>query len=340
MASGVLICRCATIIASIMVNDMDNSLSTLWRVVVTDCVGYPEPGSIEQSELGPEYEVVVADATTEEEVVAAAGTVEGLFVNMAPITKNVLHSLPKLRALVRYGVGMDNVDCDEAAVLGIAALNVPDYAVEEVAQHAASMVIARARRLAEYDAAVKGGAWGPDIVATPVPPDEDTVGIAGFGNIGRRTGQILSSVGFPVIAWDPYVPAESFAGVQRAASLAELASRIRHLSLHLPATEATIGMVNRALLDELGPQGHLVNTGRGPIVDEGDLLAALDDGAIAWASLDVWTTEPPVGMTARLVAHRRVTASPHVAYLSTQSQGRLRRLAARRLKAALEAGRR
>ena len=203
-------------VTSIMVTDVDDSLTGSRRVVVTDCVGYPEPGSIEQSELGPEYQVVVANATTEEEVVAAAGTVEGLFVNMAPITKNVLHSLPKLRALVRYGVGMDNVDCDEAAALGIVALNVPDYAVEEVAQHAASMIIARARRLAEYNAAVKGGAWGPDIVAAPAPPDEDTVGIAGFGNIGRRTGQILGSVGFPVVAWDPYVPAASFAGVERA----------------------------------------------------------------------------------------------------------------------------
>jgi phosphoglycerate dehydrogenase-like enzyme len=97
-------------------------------------------------------------------------------------------------------------------------------------------------------------------------------------------------------------------------------------------------MVNRAVLVELGPQGHLINTGRGPVVDEGDLLAVLDEGAIAWASLDVWPTEPPVGTTARLVAHRHVTASPHVAYLSTQSQGRLRRLAARRLKTALETG--
>ncbi|MGO9963856.1 MAG: NAD(P)-dependent oxidoreductase [Acidimicrobiales bacterium] len=319
---------------------MNRSLSALRRVVVTDCVGYPEPGSIEQRELGADYELVVAEATTEDDVVASAESAEGLLVNMAPITKRVLRSLPKLRALVRYGVGMDNVDCDEASVLGIAALNVPDYAVEEVAQHAASMVIARARRLAEYDAAVKGGAWGPDVVTAPLPPDEDAVGIAGFGNIGRRTGQILSSIGFPVFAWDPYVPAEAFAGVQRVLSLAELASRVRHLSLHLPATEATTGMVDRELLGQLGSAGHLVNTGRGPVVDEQTLLAALNEGAIAWASLDVWTTEPPVGLTAQLVAHSRVTASPHVAYLSTQSQGRLRRLAAVRLKAALEADQR
>jgi D-3-phosphoglycerate dehydrogenase len=335
-----VVCRDAPgIISAIIVNDVSPSLIALRHVVVTDCAGYPAPGSIEQAELGANYQVVVADATTEEEVVALAGSAEGLFVNMAPITKNVLRSLPKLRALVRYGVGMDNIDSDEAAVLGIATLNVPDYAVEEVAQHAASMVIARARRLAEYDAAVKGGAWGPTIVTAPVPPHEDAVGIAGFGNIGRRTGQVLSSVGFPVIAWDPYVAAESFAGVQRVPSLEELASRVRHLSLHLPATEATIGMVDRELLGELGPEGHLINTGRGPVVDEDALLAALNTGAIAWASLDVWATEPPIGLTAELVAHPRVTASPHVAYLSTQSQGRLRRLAALRLKAALEADR-
>jgi D-3-phosphoglycerate dehydrogenase len=328
------------IVPAIIVNEVNPSLSALRRVVVTDCAGYPSPGSIEQAELGADYQVVVANATTEMEVIASAESAEGLFVNMAPITKNVLRSLPKLRALVRYGVGMDNVDFDEAAVLGVAALNVPDYAVEEVAQHAASMVFARARRLGEYNAAVKSGAWGPDIVTAPVPPHEDAVGIAGFGNIGRRTGQILSSAGFPVFAWDPYVPADSFAGVQRVLSLAELASRVRHLSLHLPATETTIGMMHRELLGELGPEGHLVNTGRGTVVDEGALLSALNEGAIAWASLDVWTTEPPVGLTAQLVAHPRVTATPHVAYLSTQSQERLRRLAAIRLRAALESDRR
>jgi D-3-phosphoglycerate dehydrogenase len=98
-------------------------------------------------------------------------------------------------------------------------------------------------------------------------------------------------------------------------------------------------MVDRGVLEELGPEGHLVNTARGAVVDEAALLAALDDGAIAWASLDVWRTEPAVGLTAQLVAHRRVTATPHIAYLSTKSQGRLRHLAASRLKAALEADR-
>jgi D-3-phosphoglycerate dehydrogenase / 2-oxoglutarate reductase len=315
----------------------ESSADTLRRVVVTDCVGYPAPGSIEREGLGAGYEVAIAGATTEEEVIEVALEAEGLFVNMAPVTKKVLRALPKLRALVRYGVGMDNVDCDEAAVLGIAALNVPDYAVGEVAQHAVSMVIARARRLIEFDKAVKAGAWGPDIIPAPVPSDEDTVGLAGFGNIGRRTAEILRANGFPVIAWDPYVPEDAFVGVERVLSLAELVGRARHVSLHLPATEATIGMVNREILDKLGPEGHLVNTGRGPVVDEAALLTALDAGAIAWASLDVWATEPPNEATARLVVHPRVTATPHVAYLSTQSQARLRRLAALRLKAALEA---
>jgi D-3-phosphoglycerate dehydrogenase len=285
--------------------------------------------------LGDDVDLVVASATTEVGVVAASDGADGLLVNMAPITARVLESLPQLRALVRYGVGMDNVDVEAAARRGILALNVPDYCVEEVAHHAVAMISAVARRLVPFSAGVRGGMWTPSLAAPPLPPGDDPVGIVGLGRIGRRTAALAAALGHPVRAFDPYLPADAFGQVPRAASLEDLAGSVNHLSIHVPLNHETRGMVGSAALDALGPAGHLVNTARGAVVDQAALVAALDAGTIGWASLDVLPTEPPAGLSGALVAHPRVTATPHIAYLSTASFPRLREFAARRLRDAL-----
>lgn len=307
------------------------------RVVITDCVGYPEPGGIESVELGEGVELVVGSATTEEEVLEVAAGADGLLVNMAPITAGVLEGLPRLRALVRYGVGMDNVDVEAAARCGVVALNVPDYCIDEVAHHAVAMISAVARRLVPFSAGVRGGAWSPTLAAPPLPAGADPVGIVGLGRIGRRTATLAAVLGHPVYAFDPYLGDRAFDGVRRVDSLVELAAAVNHLSLHVPLSDETRGMVAAPVLAALGPAGHLVNTARGGVVDQAALLSSLDAGSLGWASLDVLPSEPPAGLSGALVAHPRVTATPHIAYLSTASFPRLRRLAARRLHEALVA---
>ena len=305
------------------------------RVVITDCFGYPDPGVIEANELGEDIELIIGAARSEEEVLHVAAGADGLLVNMAPVTAAVLGQLPRLRALVRYGVGMDNVDVAAAAARGIAALNVPDYCVDEVAHHAVAMIAAVARRLVPFSTGVRGGAWSPTLADPPLPADDDPVGIVGYGRIGRRTAALAAALGHPVLVFDPYLPDDVLGGMPRAASLAELAEVVNHLSIHVPLNDETRGLVDGEVLAALGAFGHLVNTARGAVVDQAALLTALDAGAVGWASLDVLPSEPPAGLSGALVSHPRVTATPHIAYLSTASLPRLRQFAARRLLDAL-----
>jgi phosphoglycerate dehydrogenase-like enzyme len=169
--------------------------------------------------------------------------------------------------------------------------------------------------------------WTTAGITPPLPPSDDPVGIVGYGRIGREVAARVRALGFPVHAWDPYV-AEFPADVQRHQDLAELAAAVNHLSLHVPATDVSRGIVGADTLRALGSNGHLVNTARGALVDEAELLAALDSGELGFASLDVLGSEPPVGTAARLASHERVLVTPHIAYLSTDSLPRLRQRAA------------
>jgi D-3-phosphoglycerate dehydrogenase len=287
--------------------------------------------NVERTVLGDRTELRFATAKTGEQVITAAADAVGLLVQWAPITDNVVSSLPRLKYIVRYGIGLDNIDLVAARRRGIEVRNVDDYCIDEVAAHAAAMILSRSRRLALYDAQVKSGSWLPDEVENPRQLVEDPVGLVGYGRIGRSVARALVGIGYPVAFWDPYVDStteQGPAGVSRVDDLADLARSVRHLSLHLPATDQTAGMVDGPILRSLGPDGHLVNTSRGALVDETDLLSCLNAGTLGWASLDVLRTEPPQGVSAQLAYHNRVTVSPHVAYRSTRSTDRLRHQAA------------
>lgn len=306
-------------------------------VAITDCRGFPDPGALEQQALGDDVDVRVGDVMTEDDVVRHATDADGIMVNMAPVTASVLERLPRLRAVVRYGVGMDNVDTRRAAELGVVALNVADYCVSEVAHHAVSMISATGRRLPWFARSVVEGEWSSAVAPPPVPVEKDPVGIVGFGRIGQRAAAMASALGHPVVAYDPYVPASRFTHIRRATSLHALAEEVNHLSLHTPLDDSTRGMVDADVLRLLGPDGHLVNTARGGLVDDGALLDVLNQQSLLWASLDVLPTEPPTGAMLELARHPRATVTPHVAYLSTESLPRLRTRAAGKLRSALDA---
>lgn len=299
------------------------------QVVVTDS-DFPRD-RLEANVLGPGFEVTYAQARTPEEVVAVARDADGLLVQWARVDGSVIRSLPRLRAIVRFGVGLDNIDREAAAASGIKVSNVPDYCIDEVASHACAMIAADARRLGAYDASVKRGEWAERRVSPPIPSWEDPVGIAGFGRIGEALARKLIALGHPVHVYDPFL-AETDLPVVSAESLTQLAKAVNHLSLHMPAGPETVRSCGAEVLAALGPEGHLINTSRGSLVDERALLNALDGGGIRWASLDVVSVEPPgTDLTLALARHARVTCTPHVAYLSTQSETRLRQLAAKRL---------
>ncbi len=246
-------------------------------------------------------------------------------------------SLPRLRAIVRYGVGLDNIDLEAADERGLIVRNVANYCIDEVADHALAFIVSANRRLGWFDRSVKRGEWAAASSPTPLAPRSDPVGLAGYGRIGRALGLRLRALGFPVLVWDPLATGK-IEGATRVETLIELAARSNHLSLHIPLSAATQSLVDGPVLSALGPLGHLVNTARGGLVDERSLLAALQDERLGWASLDVLGSEPPRGTALELIRHSRVSGTPHVAYLSTDSPSRLRRLAAQALRDALASG--
>ena len=295
------------------------------HIVITDSnLG---DGSHERAVFGDGYKLTICGVTTEDAVLDAARTADGLLVQWAPITERVLAGLPRLRAIVRYGIGLDNIDLAAAAARGVTVSNVDDYCLAEVSDHAVASIYAHNRRLTVASRQVAASGWSTAGIAAPLPPGADPVGIAGFGRIGREVAQRAAKLGFPVHVWDPYV-GELPDGVTGHDTLPELAGAVNHLTLHMPSAAQTHRIVDGAVLRALGPGGHLVNTARGALIDEPALLAALDDGEIGFASLDVLASEPPADVSARLADHARVLVTPHIAYLSTVSLPQLQRRAA------------
>ena len=281
----------------------------------------------EREALGPGVDIRSASARSPEEVIAAAENADGLLVQWAPITEAVIGSLPRLRAIVRYGIGLDNIDLEAAQRSRVLVSNVPDYCIDEVAEHTVALILSLARRIPALSNAIKAGGWAPDLVSTPRRFSQQSVGLVGFGRIGRLVAQKCAAEGFQTLAWDPFLDTEAFGGISRCSTLEELAFHSDFLSLHVPATDETTHLVGAEVLAALGTHGYVVNTARGALIDEVALLEALDSGRIAGAGLDVVVTEPPTGTSLRLVQHDRVVATPHIAYLSTTSLTTLKRRA-------------
>jgi len=273
-------------------------------------------GRIEREVLTPEFELSVSDVKTEDEVIAAAAGAAGLLVQWAPITDRVLGELPELRAVVRYGIGLDNIDLDAAAARGVAVHNVDDYCLDEVADHSVASIYAHNRRLAFAGRRVVEEGWSLAGIPQPLPPGKDPVGIAGFGRIGREVAARATALGFPVHVWDPFVKAFP-RDVTAHEQLVDLAAAVNHLTLHMPLTADTAAMIGGPVLGALGASGHLVNTARGGLVDEAALLAALRDGRIAGAAVDVYDVEPlPADHPFRSAPN--VLATPHIGYVSEE----------------------
>jgi D-3-phosphoglycerate dehydrogenase len=229
---------------------------------------------------------------------------------------------------------------ESCKVRRIMVANVPDYCMDEVADHTVGLFLACVRKIPRLHAGVKGGTWSVDL-AKPMPRLQGKrYGLFGFGNIAQRVAKRVQAFGLHVMAFDPYVPAELFAAQQvaRAASLDDLLRAADFLSVHAPLTEETRGILDAVRLKLLKPTAILVNTSRGPLINEADLLMALRDGTIAGAGLDVLTDEPPVFPLA-LAALDNVVLTPHTAWYSDDAMPELRRKASAEIARTLTEGR-
>jgi D-3-phosphoglycerate dehydrogenase / 2-oxoglutarate reductase len=235
-----------------------------------------------------------------------------------------LERLGACRAIVRYGVGLDNVDIDVAQELGIAVGNVPEYGHEEISNHAIALLLALSRKLFAFDAAVRRG--GTDI---PAPQSvarlsRRTLGLVGYGRIGRRVAEKARAFGLAVVAYDPYAGADADVELLE---LDELLARADILSLHVPLTPETRHMIGARELALLAPGSLVINIGRGGLVDEEALVAALRGGHLAGAALDVTEIEP-LPLDSPLLDAPNLVLTPHVAWVSDVALDDLKRLTA------------
>lgn len=266
--------------------------------------------------------------TTEDEAVKAVRGADVVLVNFAPITERVLAAMNAGATVVRYGIGFDNVNVDAARRLGVAVANVPDYGSDTVADHAAAMILTLLRRLPHYDRSIRVDGWCPPASVGPVPSfSSTTVGLVGVGRIAQSLAGRLAGFGFDLVGYDPMVPAEvaEAAGV-RLVSMEDVAGQSHAVSLHVPASPETHHLVNAAFIARMRDGAVLVNTSRGPLVDEHDLAAALTEGKLAGAALDVFDPEP-LAADSPLRGCPTALFTPHAAFYSTESLHNLQRLA-------------
>jgi phosphoglycerate dehydrogenase-like enzyme len=226
----------------------------------------------------------------------------------------VFDAAPQLRVIARVGVGTDSIDLDAATRAGVAVTTTPGANNQTTADHALAMMLAAIRRIVENDASMRRGEWSRAAHLTPWDLHGKTVGIVGFGDIGIEVARRLEGFDTSILVTDP---ARSSADGFELVELEDLLRRAEIVSLHVPLSESTRGMIGEGELALLGPAGILVNTSRGALVDESALTTALETGRLRAAALDVFEDEPPTNTS--LLALPNIVVSPHIGGLSDRS---------------------
>lgn len=264
----------------------------------------------------------------EDETVEAVRGAQAVLNNFAPMTHRVMAAMAPGAVVVRYGVGVDNVDLVAAKALGIRVCNVPDYGVEEVADHAAAMTLALARKLDHYGTGIRNGEWKIAQMVDGVRSLRDTtVGLIGLGRIARAFASRMAAFGCTIVGYDPYVSNQQAreSGIEPM-SQAEVIACANVLSLHVPLTPQTRHVIDAAAIAKLPRGAILINCSRGGLIDETALAEALVSGQLSGAGLDVFEKEPlPAESPLRSAPH--VLMSPHAAFFSDASVDALQRLA-------------
>ncbi|MEW5827380.1 MAG: hydroxyacid dehydrogenase [Chloroflexota bacterium] len=286
------------------------------KILLTD--GLEESG---QAILRAEADVTDRPGISPEELIQLIPPYQALIVRgRTKVTATVMDAAPALKVIGRAGVGVDNIDLSAARARAIAVVNAPTATSIAVAELTFGLLLATARDLSRADAGMKQGEWLKKSLEG-VELYGKTLGIIGLGRIGVEVGLRAKAFGMSVIAYDPLLAQDEI--VRRGAqpvSLEALYALADFISLHLPLTPETRGMVDESALAQMKPGVRLVCAARGGIIDEAALLAALETGQVAAAGLDVYAAEPP-GQTP-LVAHPRLVATPHIGAQTVESQTR------------------
>ncbi|WP_127125778.1 C-terminal binding protein [Georgenia sp. SYP-B2076] len=270
-------------------------------------------------------ELVLTQSRGADELIANCADADGILVQYASITAEVMDALPGLRVVGRYGVGVDSVDVAAATERGIAVCNVPDYGTESVSDHAIGLTLAVARGIPLLDRGVRAGRFDLPKVRPLYQSADRVFGIIGMGLIGTATARKAAGLGYRVIGHDIRAEpgADTFRGFP-SVGLEELLERSQVISMHTPLNEETRDLIGAAELARMRPDAILVNTSRGGVVNTPALVEALRAGRIAGAGIDVHEQEPlPVDHP--LVALDNVVLTPHLAWYTEESYDELKR---------------
>jgi D-3-phosphoglycerate dehydrogenase len=294
-----------------------------WKVVVTD-YEYADLRYEEEVLRHDQIEFIPAQCRSEEEVIAICRDADALINQYAPISASVIAALENCKVITRYGVGVDPIDLEAATEKGICVANVPDYCEDEVSDHALALLLGWTRKVHLANQYVKNGKWDFKVTKPIYRLRGRILGLVGFGMIPQALAEKVKPLGLKVIVYDPYISEETIRdkGVQLV-TLEELCKQSDIISVHAPLTKSTQGMIGRDQFGVMNKEAIIINTSRGPIIDENALIEALTDGRIAGAALDVLETEP-IRPNHPLITMENVILTPHVAWYSEESAAEMR----------------
>lgn len=296
------------------------------KVVILD--GFLVNHGLNGLPLGAPHQVIWYRESPPETISLRLAGAQAVFVNRTPLREAVFAS-PALRFAGVFGTGYNHIDLSAATQAGVTVCNVPAYSTEAVAQHTMALLLGICCRIDAHNRYVKEGLW-ENLSDSPLAGrgsfelSGKTIGLVGYGNIARAVGRMARSFGMRVLAWRRHPLPETDVTFT---SLNELLAASDVVSVHCPLTPETRGLINGDALSRMKPGAVLLNTARGPVLDQEAVARALDSGKLSMAGLDVFDHEPPVSASS-LAFHPRVIATPHVAWTPAETRERLLRISA------------
>src|SRR3990167_1822889 len=269
------------------------------------------------AKLNPTFRM--AKSAGADDILAVAKDADAILVTYAKLTRDILLQLTKCKAIGRFGLGVDNIDLPAAKEKGIADNYVPDYCIREVSDHAMALLLSLIRKIPLSNKLVQSGRWEMPAVVPIRRLDGTVLGLLGFGNIPRLVAPKAQAFGMKVVAYDPYVKPELFKAANvESVDFDTMLKNSDYISVHAPLLPATRGMLNAAAFAKTKKGVLIVNTARGPLIDESALMAALDSKQVGGAALDVVTTEP-LPKDSPLLGRDNVILSPHTGFYSIEA---------------------
>ncbi len=311
-------------------------MNSKFKILITD--PYHQNFHIEKEILAEiNAEVIISHCKTEEDIIRLGSEIDGLLVTYVPIGKKIIENLHKCKVIVKYSVGLDNIDLEAATQKKIYVANVPRYCVEEVSTHTVALLLNLIRKISKYDQSVKKGSWDP-LVGDPIFRIENKVfGIIGFGNIGKTVAEKFHPFKLSIIVYDPLVNGKIISkyGAKKV-KLETLLRQSDYISLHCPLNKYTKHLIDFKEIEIMKKGVFIINTSRGEIINQKALYKAIKDEKIAGAALDVLEKDPPFLMD--IMNTDNLIYTPHVAWNSVEAEMELRKSAAQEVKRVLKGG--